>query len=93
MSEYVRGERLRKFCEENSLRCTNSFDEGRNRYIFTFWSIPVLTDNRILKFSIEMDGTRYIAQGEISEIELVQVAMRKLNQLLQENQDKPWYDN
>lgn len=89
MSEYVRGERLREFCEKNHLGVTSVFDETRNKKIFTFY----YEDNHALQstFDVEVDGTRYIARGEQAEIELVQVAQRKLNQILAPKKEK-WYD-
>lgn len=80
MGEYIRGQRLRDFCEANKLKVSSIFDEFRNVYLFSFESSD---EDLYFTFSIELDGTRYIARGEQSEIELVHVAQRKLNQITQ----------
>lgn len=91
MSEYVRGERLRKFCEKNALIVKSTFDEEKNKYIFNFE--PSYANNYPYEFdfSVEVDGTRYIARGEQAEIELVQIAQRKLNQILTPPKEK-WHE-
>lgn len=91
MSEYVRGERLREFCEKNALLVKSSFDEDRNKYIFNFE--PSYANNSLYEFdfSVEVDGTRYIARGEQAEIELILVAQRKLDQIMTPKKEK-WYE-
>lgn len=91
MREYVRGERLRKFCEKNALTVKSTFDEEKNKYIFNFE--PSWANNHPYEFEffIEVDGTRYIAKGEQAEIALVQIAQRKLNQILTPKKEK-WYE-
>lgn len=95
MSEYVRGKRLREFCEKNALVVFSNFDERRNKYVFKFEPsciFPVINDYPYeFDFSVEVDGTRYVARGEQAEIELIQVAQRKLNQILAPKKEK-WYD-